>query len=115
MRATNNPYTKARHKKVLKQAKGFTQARRIRFRVAKETLERAMYYTWRDRFQKKRNFRALWIARINAAARQHGLTYGRFVDGLKKAGVEVNRKMLAELAINDPAAFASLVEVAKAA
>lgn len=113
MRATNSPYTKKRHKKVLKAAKGFSHARRRRFKTAKETLERSLYYSYRDRKVRKRDFRTLWIARINAATRANGLTYGRFIAGLKAAGVEVNRKMLADLAINDPSSFAQLVEVAR--
>lgn len=115
MRATNNPATKRRHKKLLKQAKGYTHARRAHFRAAKETVERAMAFAYRDRRAKKREFRALWIARINAAARSHGLTYGALVHGLRTAGVEVNRKMLAEMAVMEPQAFAEVVEVAKRA
>lgn len=115
MRATNNPATKRRHKKMLKQAKGYTHARRRRFRVAKETVERGLYYAYRDRKQNKRNFRMLWIARINAAARAHGIRYGELIQGLNKAGVAINRKMLAELALSDPAGFAAIVQVAKQA
>lgn len=115
MRATNNPVTKQRHKKILKAAKGYTSARRKHVRAAKETVERAMYYAFRDRRARKGEFRALWIARINAAARSHGLTYGQLIHGLHAAGVEVNRKMLADMAVTEPAAFARVVEVARAA
>ena len=103
----------ARRKKILKLAKGYRGTRSRLFKKANETVMKALYYARRDRRAKKREFRQLWIARINAAARINGLTYSRFIAGLAKAGVEVNRKMLADLAVNDAAAFAKLVEVAK--
>ena len=102
----------ARHKKILKLAKGYRGTRSRLFKKANETVMKALYYARRDRRAKKREFRQLWIARINAAARINGTTYSRFIAGLAKAGVEVNRKMLADLAVNDAAAFAKLVEVA---
>jgi len=105
----------ARHKKVLKQAKGYSGARSRVYRVAKQAVIRAGQYAYRDRRQRKRPFRALWIARINAAARQNGLSYSRFVNGLAKAGIELDRKVLAELAVMDAGAFAALAEKAKAA
>jgi len=101
----------ARHKKILKLAKGYRGTRSRLFKKANETVMKALYYARRDRRAKKREFRQLWIARINAAARINGTTYSRFIAGLAKAGV--NRKMLADLAVNDAAAFAKLVEVAK--
>ena len=105
----------AKHKKVLKQAKGFYGRRKNTIRVAKQAVEKAMQYAYRDRKRKKRTFRALWIQRINAAAREHGLTYGRFIDGLNKAGVEIDRKILADLAVKDAAAFKTLAEQAASA
>lgn len=105
----------ARHKKILKQAKGYRGARRNVFRVAKQAVIKAGQYAYRDRRQRKRVFRRLWIARINAAARECGLSYSRFMDGLHKAGIEVDRKMLAELAVFNKDAFATLAEQAKAA
>ena len=105
----------AKHKKVLKAAKGFYGRRKNTIRVAKQAVEKAMQYAYRDRKVRKRNFRALWIQRLNAAVREHGLTYSRFIDGLIKAGVEVDRKVLADLAMNEPAAFGAVVEKAKAA
>jgi large subunit ribosomal protein L20 len=104
----------ARHKKVLKQAKGYYGARRKIYRVAKQAVIKAGQYAYRDRRQKKRQFRALWIARINAGARANGLSYSRMINGLKKAGVEIDRKMLADLAIFDKPAFSALAEQAKA-
>jgi large subunit ribosomal protein L20 len=104
----------ARHKKVLKQAKGYYGARRKIYRVAKQAVIKAGQYAYRDRRQKKRQFRALWIARINAGARANGLSYSRMISGLKKAGVEIDRKMLADLAIFDKPAFSALAEQAKA-
>lgn len=103
----------ARHKKILKLAKGYRGARSKQFKKANELVMKALYYARRDRRAKKGDFRKLWIARINAATRANGLSYSRFICGLTKAGVEVNRKMLADVAINDAAAFAKLVEVAK--
>ena len=103
----------ARHKKILKLAKGYRGVRHAQFRKANELVMKALYYARRDRRQVKREFRKLWIVRINAAARLNGLTYCRLIAGLNKAGVAVNRKMLSELAISDPAAFAKLAEIAK--
>ena len=105
----------AKHKKVLKAAKGYYGRRKNTIRIAKQAVEKAMQYNYRDRKNRKRTFRALWIQRINAAVREHGLTYGRFIHGLSKAGVEVDRKMLSELAIHDAAGFKVLVEKAVAA
>lgn len=105
----------ARHKKVLKAAKGYYGRRKNTIRVAKQAVEKAAQYAYRDRKARKRNFRALWIQRINAATREHGMTYGRFIDGLNKAGIEVDRKVLSDLAINQPDAFKALVEKAQAA
>jgi large subunit ribosomal protein L20 len=102
-----------RHKRILKEAKGYYGARSRLFRVAREAVERGWRYAYRDRRQRKREFRALWIARINAAARENGLSYSRLVHGLKQAGVEVDRKNLADLAVADPKAFAELAELAK--
>ena len=106
---------RARHKKVLAQAKGYVGRRKNVFRVAKQAVTKAGQYAYRDRRQRKRQFRGLWIVRINAAARQCGLSYSRFMDGLKKAAIEIDRKVLAELAVSDQAAFAQLAERAKAA
>lgn len=102
-----------RHKKILKLAKGYRGARSKQFKKANETVMKALYYARRDRRARKGDFRKLWIARINAATRANGMSYSRFICGLTKAGVVVNRKMLADLAISDAAAFAKLVEVAK--
>ena len=106
---------KARHKKILKQAKGYRGARSRVYKVAKQAVDRAGQYAYRDRRQRKRQFRALWIVRINAAAREHGLSYSRFISGLNKASVELDRKVLAELAVNDKRAFHALAEQAKQA
>jgi large subunit ribosomal protein L20 len=105
----------ARHKKVLKKAAGYYGRRKNTIRIAKQAVEKAMQYAYRDRKNRKRNFRALWIQRINAAVREHGMTYGRFIDGLGKAGVEVDRKMLADIAVREPEAFKALVERAQGA
>ena len=105
---------RAAHKKVLKQAKGYRGARSRVFRVAKQAVTKAGQYAYRDRKAKKRMFRRLWIARINAAARAHGITYSRLIQGLKVAGIEVDRKVLADLAIADDAAFGAIVDKAKA-
>ncbi|WP_206453666.1 50S ribosomal protein L20 [Aurantimonas marina] len=105
----------AKHKKVLKQAKGFYGRRKNTIRAAKAAVDRSKQYATRDRRVKKRNFRALWIQRINAAVREHGLTYGRFIDGLGKAGIEVDRKVLSDIAIHEPEAFGVLCEQAKSA
>ena len=102
-----------RHKKILKQAKGYYGARSRVFRVAKQAVTKAGQYAYRDRRQRKRQFRALWIQRINAAVREHGMTYGRFMDGLNKAGIELDRKVLADMAGNEPDAFKLLVDAAK--
>lgn len=105
--------TKRRHKKVLKQAKGFFGARSKLFRPANQAVMRSMRSQYIGRKQRKRDFRKLWITRINAASRQNGLSYSRFINGLKKANVDINRKMLSELAIHDSEAFGKLVEIAK--
>ena len=105
--------TRARHKKVLKRAKGYYGAKGYRFRMAKQAVMKSGAYAYVGRKDKKSNFRKLWIARINAAARMNGLTYSTLIAGLKKANVVINRKMLAELAVNDSAAFAKIAEIAK--
>ncbi|TKX29792.1 50S ribosomal protein L20 [Campylobacter sp. MIT 12-5580] len=104
-----------RHKKILKLARGFYSGRRKHFRKAKEQLERSLVYAYRDRRRKKREFRKLWIIRINAACRLNGLSYSRFMNGLKKAGIELDRKILADLAMNDSTAFAKIAEEVKKA
>jgi len=105
----------ARHRKVLKKAKGYYGRRKNTFRAANQAVEKAGQYAYRDRRAKKRNFRSLWIQRINAAARDAGLTYARFINGLGRAGIEVDRKVLADLAVKEPEAFQALAEKAKAA
>ena len=105
----------ARHKKILKQAEGYYGRRKSTIRVAKQAVDKAGQYAYRDRRVKKRNFRALWIQRINAAVRDYGLTYGRFIDGLSRAEVAVDRKVLSDLAITEPKAFAALVAQTKQA
>ena len=105
----------AKHKKVIKAAKGYYGRRKNTIRVAKQAVEKAQQYAYRDRKRRKRTFRALWIQRINAATREHGLTYGRFIDGLTKAGIEIDRKVLADLAVRDAAGFKALAEQAAAA
>ncbi|MBX3575241.1 MAG: 50S ribosomal protein L20 [Mesorhizobium sp.] len=105
----------AKHKKVLDAAKGFYGRRKNTIRTAKQAVEKSMQYAYRDRKVRKRNFRALWIQRINAAVREHGLTYGRFIDGLNKAGIEIDRKVLSDLAIHEPQAFVVLVGKSKTA
>jgi len=105
---------RARHKKVLTKAKGYYNARRKVYRVAKQAVMKAGQYAYRDRRARKRDFRALWIVRINAAARECGLSYSRFINGLQKAMIEVDRKMLADIAVHDKPAFAVLAEKAKA-
>ncbi len=105
----------ARHKKILKLAKGFRGRAKNVFRIAVERVEKSLQYAYRDRRAKKRNFRALWIQRINAATRLHDMTYSRFINGLEKAGIELDRKVLADLAVKEPQAFAKLVDSAKAA
>ena len=113
-RVKNSVVTKKRHKKVLKAAKGYFGSKHRLYKTAKEQLMHSGQYAFRDRKQKKRDFRKLWITRINAACRENELSYSRFIEGLTKAGVEVNRKMLSEIAINDPKAFAEIVKTAKA-
>ena len=105
----------ARHKKVLEQAKGYVGRSSTNYRIALERLEKALRYAYRDRRVKKRDFRALWIQRINAAVREHGLTYSKFIAGLKRAGIEMDRKVLAAIAYDDAAAFAEIVKKAQAA
>ena len=112
-RVKNGAVTKARHKKVLKEAKGYFGSKHRLYKSAKEQLMHSGQYAFRDRKQKKRDFRKLWITRINAACRMNDISYSRFIEGLTKAGVEINRKMLSEIAINDPKAFSELVKVAK--
>ncbi len=107
--------THARHKKIIQQAKGYRGRRKNTFRTAIQAVEKGLQYAYRDRRVRKRNFRALWIQRINAGTRQHGMTYGRFINGLKRAGVEMDRKVLADLAAREPEAFKALVEVAEKA
>ena len=103
-------HTRKRRKKILKLAKGYRGAKSKLFKTANQAVMKSLTYAYRDRKQKKRNFRQLWIARINAAARMNGISYSKFMNGLKKNGIEINRKMLAEIAVSDPAAFAKLVE-----
>ena len=105
----------AKHKKVLKAAKGYYGRRKNTIRIAKEAVEKANQYAFRDRKERKRNFRALWIQRINAAVREHGLTYSRFIAGLAGAGIAIDRKVLSDLAVHEPAAFKAIVDKAKAA
>ena len=114
-RARNPVASRARRKKVLKAARGYYGARSRQFKVAKQAVIKAGQYAYRDRRQRKRQFRSLWIVRINAAAREHGLSYSQFIAGLKKAAVDVDRKVLADLAIHEQAAFGALAERAKAA
>lgn len=106
---------RARHKKVLDKAKGYYGARSRVYRVAKQAVIKAAQYAYRDRRQRKREFRALWIIRVNAAARSHGMSYSAFMNGLKKAAIQIDRKVLADIAVHDKNAFAALVEQAKAA
>lgn len=113
-RAKSSVVSRNRHKKILKLAKGFRGSRSKLYRVANQNVMRALAFAYRDRKAKKRDFRKLWIARINAAARMNGISYSRLINGLKQAGVEVNRKILADLAVNDAPSFGQLVEVAKA-
>jgi large subunit ribosomal protein L20 len=107
--------THARHKKILKRAKGYRGRNKNVFRAAIERVEKGLQYAYRDRRTRKRNFRSLWIQRINAGAREHGLTYSQLINGLKQAGVEADRKILADLAVREPAAFKALVDQAQAA
>ena len=106
--------TRKKHKKIMKRAKGYYGAKHYRFRMAKQAVMKSGMYAYVGRKDKKSNFRKLWIARINAAARMNGTTYSKLINGMKKAGIVVNRKMLAELAVNDPKAFTEIVKAAKA-
>ncbi len=106
--------THARHKKVLKASKGFRGRSSTNYRIALERLEKSLQYAYRDRRQKKRDFRGLWIQRINAAVREHGITYSRFIAGLKETGIELDRKVLAAIAYDDPAAFSQVVQQVQA-
>ncbi|MCI9110565.1 MAG: 50S ribosomal protein L20 [Bacilli bacterium] len=112
-RVKGGTITRARHKKALKQAKGYFGSKHRLYKTAKEQVRHSLMYAYRDRRQRKRDFRKLWITRINAACRQNEISYSRFINGLSKAGVEINRKMLSEIAIDDPKTFAGLVETAK--
>ncbi len=114
-RVSRGVTARARHKKVVKMAKGYRGRGKNVFRVAVERVEKGLQYAYRDRRVKKRNFRSLWIQRINAGAREHGLTYSQFMNGMKHAGIELDRKVLSDLAIHEPAAFKSLVDQAQAA
>jgi len=114
-RTTNSPVTRQRRKKVLKMARGYRGPKSKCFRPANEQVMHSLQYAYRDRKVRKGDFRKLWITRINAAAREHGMSYSRFISGLKNAGVEVDRKILADIAINDPDTFGQLVEVAAGA
>ncbi len=114
-RITRSPARRARHKKILKMSRGYQGRGRNAYRVAIERVEKALQYAYRDRRTKKRTFRRLWIQRINAGARQHGLTYSQFMNGLNRAGIELDRKVLSELAVSEPDAFGALVEQAQAA
>jgi large subunit ribosomal protein L20 len=115
MRVKRGVTKRRRHKKILKLASGFRAARGKLIRPARLAVEKSLVYAYRDRKQRKRQFHRLWIARINAAAREHGLTYSRFISGLKRAGVEMDRKVLADLAVAEPKAFSELVALAKTA
>ena len=114
-RVKDGKITKAKHKKILKQAKGYFGSKHRLFKTAKEQVMHSGKYAYRDRRQNKRNFRKLWITRINAACRENEISYSKFINGLAKAGIEINRKMLSEMAIDDPKSFTSLVETAKKA
>jgi len=107
--------THARHKKIIDQAKGFRGRNSTNYRIAMEKVEKALQYAYRDRRNKKRTFRALWIQRINAGVREHGMTYSQFINGIGKAGIEIDRKVLSDLAIREPAAFKAIVDKAQAA
>jgi large subunit ribosomal protein L20 len=113
MRVKRGVTARAKHKKILKAAKGMQHNRTRSFRLAKQAVTRALQYAYRDRRNKKRDLRGLWITRINAAARENGTTYGKLIAGLKAANVEVDRKILAELAVSEPAAFGAIVKSAK--
>lgn len=114
-RVKNAVARKQKHKKRLKEAKGYFGGRRKLYTVANEARKKALEYQYRDRRNRKRNFRSLWITRINAAVREHGMTYSSFISGMKTAGIQLDRKVLADLAVNSPEAFARVVEEAKAA
>lgn len=114
MRVKRGVTARAKHKKILKLVKGMQHDRTRSYRLAKQAVIKALTYSYRDRRNRKRSLRALWITRINAAAREQGLTYGRFISGLKAANVELDRKVLSELAVSEPAAFAAIVESTKA-
>ena len=114
-RVSRGVTAKARHRKILKRAKGYYGRRKNVFRVAVQAVERGMQYAYRDRRKRKSDFRGLWIQRINAGVRMHGMTYSQFINGLKKATIEIDRKILAELAVNQPKAFKALVEKAQSA
>ena len=114
-RVKRSVHAKKKRREVLDAAKGYTGSRRVRYRLAKEQLMHSGAYAYRDRRDRKAQFRRLWITRINAACRPHGISYSRFIAGLKSAGVELDRKVLADIAVRDPSAFASLVEVASSA
>jgi large subunit ribosomal protein L20 len=115
MRVKTGSVRRRRHKKLLKQARGFYSGRRKHFRKAKEQVEHSLVYAYRDRRQRKRDFRRLWIIRINAAARLNDMSYSRFMHGLKKANIELDRKVLADMAMNRPESFSKVVEASKAA
>ncbi len=110
-RATNNPASRRRRKKLIKEAKGYFGSRHTLLKTVKEAVDHARVFAYRDRKRRKRDLRQIWIARINAAVRLHGLTYSRFIAGLEAAGIEIDRKVLSELAIHDEAAFAKIVEM----
>lgn len=114
-RVKNSVATRSRRKRVLKQAKGYEGTRHKLYKTAKESVKRGLNYAYRDRRVRKREFRALWIARINAATRAHGMAYSQFINGLKKAEIDVDRKVLADLAVNDSAAFEQFVDAARKA
>ncbi len=114
-RATNSPASRKRKKRLLKKAKGFRGARSKHYRIAKDAVYKAQTWAYRDRKTRKRNFRALWVQRINAACRAHDLTYSRFIEGLKAAGIELDRKVMSDMAIHDEAGFKTLVEQSAAA
>ena len=114
-RVSRGVTSKARHRKILKRAKGYYGRRKNVFRVAVQAVERGLQYAYRDRRKRKSDFRGLWIQRINAGVRRHGMTYSQFINGLKKATIEIDRKILAELAVNQPEAFKALVEKAQSA
>ncbi|MAN78899.1 MAG: 50S ribosomal protein L20 [Rhodospirillaceae bacterium] len=114
-RVTRGVTAHARHKKVIARAKGYRGRNKNNFRISLEKVEKALQYAYRDRRAKKRNFRRLWITRINAGVREHGMTYSQFINGLDKAGIELDRKVLSDIAVREPEAFKSLVEQAQAA